>query len=348
MSVYLNTACVGIAKTPSKQTALQLDQQIELPYFKAFTPQLVSLELLYQLLEQHIEQTVQQAGWDMAEIPHIPIFLGSTGYVVADCEARIENRQPLPTEHTIANIGDYLRNRYQTQVFSFATSCTSAALGFNYAYKMLRNALCDKALVIGFELFNRLTFEHFHAMHLLAQGEDYQPFIEPAGIVLGEGLACLALSNQPNAEFKCELLGMTGLTDNENLTNNSEQALRTLLTQILDNAGVQAEQIQAVKPHAVGGNFDDIEMRVLQELLPNSPWILAKNYFGHTLGASGAVETAFLLDCLKKGNVPNLPKNADNLPLLTGKCLENGYYLNYFLGFGGSNVGWVMKWERGE
>ncbi|OOH90651.1 beta-ketoacyl synthase [Pasteurellaceae bacterium 15-036681] len=346
MAVYLTASASTVAKNVAKQTALILNEAVSLPYFKAFESQLLNLAQLYQLLEQHIEQAVQQAGWGMADICQIPIFIGSTGYVLTDCEYRVQHNQPLPTEYTIANIGDYLRERYHTQVFSFATSCTSSAQGLNYAYKMLNNGLCDKALVIGFELFNRLTFEHFHSMHLLAQSESYQPFIEPSGIVLGEGIACLALSSQANNGFECEILGVTSLTDNDNLTNNSENALRNLLTQIVANAGISAEQICGIKPHAVGGNFDQTEMQLLSELFPNSLWILVKNHFGHTLGASGAVETAFLMDCLKAQKAPNLQKNADNLPLVADKCLENGYYLNYFLGFGGSNVGWVMKWTK--
>lgn len=345
MNVYFTAATSTAAKTPSKQTALMLGQQIDLPYFRVFEQPLLDLPTLYRLIESQIEQTVQQAGWKIADLKDIPIFLGSTGYVITDCEARLAHNQALPAEPSIAVAGDYLRERYQTQVFSFATSCTSSAHGVNYAYKMIKNGVYNKALVIGFEMFNRLTFEHFHAMHLLSQSSDYLPFVEPSGIVLGEGLACVALSNQPHAQFEAEILGMTSLTDNENLTNNSEQALRTLLEQICYNANLEKEHIRGIKVHGVGGNADMMEMAVLQAFFPNSRWILAKPFLGHTLGASGAMETAFLLDGLKSKTCPDVLKNPENLPLAHGTTLENGYYLSYFLGFGGSNVGWGIRWN---
>ena len=54
MSVYLTAATSTVAKTLSKQTALMLDQTVELPYFRAFEQPLVSLPELYRLIEAQI------------------------------------------------------------------------------------------------------------------------------------------------------------------------------------------------------------------------------------------------------------------------------------------------------
>lgn len=345
-SVYLIASDCIVAKKPTKQTAYQLGQATELPYFKAFEPQFLTLSELYQQIDQQIQHILQQTGWQPYDLAQIPIFIGSTGYLIADCEARFAQHQPLPSEYNIAVIGHYLRQKYQTEVFSFATSCTSAAQGVAYAYKMIKAGVYAKALVIGFEAFNRLTFEHFHSMHLLATGENYLPFIQPEGIVLGEGLACLAFSNEPPPSFQCELQGMTCLTDNENLTNSSEEALRQLLQEVCQNAQIEPKQIEGIKVHAVGGNSDEMEMKLLQQLFPQGRWILVKPMMGHTLGASGATETAFLWDCFKAGKIPPLQKNTTNLPLANGECLKDGYYLSYFLGFGGSNVAWLIRFTQ--
>ena len=190
---------------------------------------------------------------------------------------------------------------------------------------MLKVGMYKKALVVGFEMFNRLTFEHFQSMNLLSQANEYQPFINPTGIVLGEGVGCVALSTEKNESFPCEIFGITTITDNENLTNSSETALRQLLTNCLTKTNLKIENIQGVKVHGVGGNSDEMEQSVLQELFPNTETILVKPYMGHTLGASGALETAFLIEHLQKTDV---------------KC---GHFLNYFLGFGGSNIAWILK-----
>ena len=325
MNVYLNAVSARFAKHLGQRTSNMLGQPLCFPYFNAFKESLLSLEQLYHYIDQEIDRTLQRAGWDKSELKNIPILLGSTAYVISDCEMRVANHQPLPDEHSLAVISDDLRIRYQTEVFSIATSCTSSAQAIGYAYKMLKASMYEKVLVVGFEMFNRLTFEHFQSMNLLSQADKYQPFANPTGIILGEGVGCIALSTQPNLTFSCEIFGITTITDNENLTNSSKTALRELLTDCLTKTNLKIENIQGIKVHGVGGNSDEMEQSVLQELFPNTETILVKPYMGHTLGASGALETAFLIEHLQKTNV---------------KC---GHFLNYFLGFGGSNIAWMLK-----
>ena len=152
-----------------------------------------------------------------------------------------------------------------------------------------------------------------------------RPFINRTGFVLGEGVGCVALSTEKNKSLPCEIFGITTITDNENLTNSSEKALRQLLTDCLTKTNLKIKNIQAIKAHGVGGNSDEMEQSILQERFPNTETILVKPYMGHTLGASGALETAFLIEHLQKTDV------------------KRGHFLNYFLGFGGSNIAWILK-----
>lgn len=348
MTVYINAATAQFADKLGQRTSQMLGQEMVFPYFNTFAEPLLSLERLYAYFDEQIDRTLQQAGWSKSELKNIPILLGSTAYVISDCEVRLANQQPLPQEYSLAVIADYLRERYQTQVFSVATSCTSSAQAIGYAYKMLKNGKAEKALVIGFEMFNRLTFEHFQAMNLLAQDDRYLPLIEPNGIILGEGIGCVALSTQSSKE-KCEIFGISTLTDNINLTNSSENVFRKLLAQCLAKANLSAEQIQGIKVHGVGGNSDEMEAQVLSEFFPQVNLIPIKSYMGHTLGASGTLETAFFWQALQTKQFPDLPWQIDseNRPLVRsfaqGKMLKCGYYLHYFLGFGGSHIAWITK-----
>ncbi|MGX2967103.1 beta-ketoacyl synthase N-terminal-like domain-containing protein [Ursidibacter sp. B-7004-1] len=318
MAVYLNGCVAKFAKNIGYRTAYQLGQNTELPYFNTFEQPLLTLSELYQQIDQQISAILAKTGWQRDELSSIPILLGSTGYVIADCEARLARQQPLPTEYSIAIIGRYLQTRYQTEVYSFATSCTSSAQGIHYAYKMLQTEQCSKVLVIGFESFNRLTFEHFHSMGLLA------PQTTAQGMILGEGLGCVALSRQAS---NCRLLGVANLTDSESFTNNNESKFVQLIDEILQQSGCSANDIAMIKPHCVGGEFDQYEQAFLQKNFRNRPLLFPKRQLGHTLGASGVLETAWLMRYLQK--------NAANVPLKL---------LSYFLGFGGSNVGWAMQW----
>ena len=317
MAAYIHASGLISAKTCGKRTALQLGQVIELPYFNAFEQSLLSLDTLCELLTQQIAQCVLDAGWELSEIAEIPILLGSTAYTIADCEWCLAHHQPLPSVPNITAIADNLKARFGSTLWSFATSCTSSAQAMGYAAKMIEQGKCHKAIVVGFELFNRLTFEHFQAMGLLAQSA-----VEN-GIVLGEGIGCVALSSAPS---NCQISHVVSLTDNESLTNSSSTLLEKLITQILQQSGKAFSEFDLIKPHFVGGSFNDVEQAILQNLGENRPLALPKKQLGHTLGASGAMETAWLMEQLKQ----------------SGKSQT---VLNYFLGFGGANIGWVLQWK---
>ena len=298
MNVYINAVSARFAEKLGSRTSNMLGQPLSFPYFNAFKEPLLSLKQLYHYIDLEIDRTLQRAGWDKSDLKNIPILLGSTAYMISDCKTRVAHHQALPKEYNLTAIAEDLGNRYQTEVFSFATSCTSSAQAIGYAYKMLKVGMYKKALVVGFEMFNRLTFEHFQSMNLLSQANEYQPFINSTGIVLGEGVGSVALSTEKNESFLCEIFGITTITDNENLTNSSETALRQLLTNCLVKTNLKIENIQGIKVHGVGGNSDEMEQSVLQELFVYTASILVNAYMGHTQSASGASEAEVVIEHL--------------------------------------------------
>lgn len=326
-------------------TSHMLGQQRALPYFRAFNEPLLSVKQLYAYLDWHIAQILQQRGWSLAQLRHIPIFLGSTSYLMSECEFRWQQQQPLPTEYNLAVIAQYLQQRYQTNVFSLATSCTSSAQAIGVAYQMLAQGRCQQALVIGFEMFNRLTFEHFAAMNLLAETLPYQPLRQSHGMILGEGIACVALETQPNLAQPYQILAVTTYTDQQNLTQSSQEALVQLWQQCLQRANLTPTQLAGIKVHAIGGISDDMEITSLRQWFPNIPCLLAKPTLGHCLGASGAMETAWLYQQLQQAETTSITITDTLPPTAQPHTLSAGYYLNYFLGFGGSNIAWIVKWQ---
>ncbi|MFU2047275.1 beta-ketoacyl synthase N-terminal-like domain-containing protein [Avibacterium gallinarum] len=333
------------AKLSPWQQSSMLGQTQDFPYFRAFEQPLLNFDQLCTYLEQHIDNLLTQRDWQADGLHNTPILLGSTAYLMSDCEFRWQNNQPLPQEYSLAVIAERLKARYQTQVFSFATSCTSSAQAMGYAYQMIAQGQCERALVVGFEMFNRLTFEHFNAMHLLAEDFPYQPFVQSNGIILGEGIACVALENQPNPEKKLEISAITTITDHHNLTNSSADAFAQLIGNCLHKAGLQAHQLAGIKVHAVGGNSDEMEIAYLQQKFPTIPCLLAKPHLGHSLGASGAMETAWLWQQLQQENADCLIITPQGVIEKQVKPLPTGYYLNYFLGFGGGNIAWILHWQ---
>jgi 3-oxoacyl-[acyl-carrier-protein] synthase-1/3-oxoacyl-[acyl-carrier-protein] synthase II len=113
----------------------------------------------------------------------------------------------------------------------------------------------------------------------------------------------------------------------------------------MQKAGTTPADIAFVNAHGTGTLDNDlIESRVLNDLLPGVPFLSTKGCTGHTLGASGAIEAAFTLACLKNKSIPasigfthpdpELPAS----PVNTAMEISGRMALSETLAFGGSNA----------
>lgn len=338
------------AETAQMRTSRILDQTCDLPYFNAFGPALLRSSEINALLADTAERTAAAAGWSADALDGTPVLFGSTAYVMSEYEAcRSEAPNGSGSRYTICETPARLAGHFgHAGAAGFATSCTSSGQAVVYAARLIAAGFAEQVLVAGFENFNRYTFENFRAMHLLAETADNGIFNGSRGMVLGEAAACLALSARaPEYGGFAEIKGIASQTDNQDLTNGSPDALHRLIEGSLNAAGLHHRRLCGVKVHGSGAPSDDTEAAVLARLLPDTPAILFKPYTGHTLGATAALETALLAQCLQQGALPPLPNPAPRLPLPSahGRSLPAGAYLNYFLGFGGSHCAWILDWQ---
>ncbi len=338
---------------PAIREAHFLGQTVPLPYFAAFNTEKLPGQQLFALLAEHVQQAAAQAGWPLESLRDTPIFIGSASYLMPECELRLQDNSHGGSllGYRLHSTANWLQQHFDNpNIFSFATSCTSSANALNYAFKSLEAGLCERALVLGFESFNSLTFEHFNALSLLSADSTYTPFASERGFILGEGMACFALSRE-SADANALIRGVAGNTDTQGLTTVSGQSLQQVMQSALNHAEVGAADIHLLKAHGVGsGTSDSAEAEAIATLYPNVPVALFKPYIGHTLGASALLETALLLDSLQQGQLPPLPhaqayQNQRPHIAAHGLPLTNGCYQLNFFGFGGSNVSWILEWN---
>lgn len=360
----VNDAASGI-NTPAQPKPITFcldDEEITVNYFSAFQQRLLSESLMFAEIESHILAAMKMAGWHESELAEIPIFLGSTSYLISSQERRLLTveseewndacyKQPF----TLNLVAHFFRDKYSNQnVFTFATSCTSSANALLYAKKYLNLNFSERAIIVGFESFNSLTVEGFYGLGLLAQ-HNAQPFSENSdGLVLGEGIACIAISqhNSLSLERKITLAGGATQGDTYNITSTlpSGDNVAQVISDALLDANITAEYVKGVKAHGTGGPANDRAegLGILQQFPSSLPVMLLKPYIGHTLGACGVLECALMVKYFVDQKLPVLPEQYHSeidLPLNVikdGATLEDGYYLLNYLGFGGNNTILVM------
>lgn len=244
-------------------------------------------------------------------------------------------------------------------VFSNATACASAGAAIGMAADLLRSGHADAALAGGSDALCRLTYSGFNVLQAV-DSKPCTPFdASRQGITLGEGAAYLLIERWDDAVARgatilAELCSYGASCDAHHPTAPIEdgRGAASAMRQAMSDAGVPAERIDYVNAHGTGTQLNDsAETRAIVSALGTSvPTSSTKSYFGHTLGASGALEAVVTVLALRAQIAPptlRLQKPADDCVLDyipgTPRPLAMEYALSNTFGFGGSNVSILFR-----
>ncbi|HEY8848810.1 MAG TPA: beta-ketoacyl-[acyl-carrier-protein] synthase family protein [Thermoanaerobaculia bacterium] len=242
-------------------------------------------------------------------------------------------------------------------VVSNATACASAGAALGMAADYLRSRHADVAIAGGSDALCRLTYSGFNVLQAV-DPEPCSPFgATRKGINLGEGAAYLVLERWDDAVARgarilAELCGYGATCDAHHPTaphedgRGAEAAMRAAIVE----SGVRT--VDYVNAHGTGTLLNDsAETRAITAAVgPAVPVSSTKSYFGHTLGASGAVEAVITVLALLHQLAPptlRLEKAADDCPLdyipHTPRPMSMTHALSNTFGFGGSNVSLLFR-----
>jgi 3-oxoacyl-[acyl-carrier-protein] synthase II len=242
-------------------------------------------------------------------------------------------------------------------VVSNATACASAGAALGMAADYLRSRHADVAIAGGSDALCRLTYSGFNVLQAV-DPEPCSPFgASRKGISLGEGAAYLVLERWDDAVARgarivAELCGYGATCDAHHPTaphedgRGAEAAMRAA---IKESGGRAVDYVNA---HGTGTLLNDsAESRAIAAAVGLTvPVSSTKSYFGHTLGASGAVEAVITVLALVHQLAPptlRLEKAADDCPLdyipHTPRPLVMTHALSNTFGFGGSNVSLLFR-----
>ncbi len=218
--------------------------------------------------------------------------------------------------------------KWHAQPVTVNTACTSAFNALGMAIHPLKAGHQYDAMVLGVEMFNDYTLFGFEAMQLLATNAAQPLGKDRQGLVLGEAVAALHLTTQLNTlsakqQAKAwRILSYANVVNGRNPTGATETALIQACQQALAEAGLETKAIDLIKLQAAGSPLNDaVEIAALHQVFDHVPPCVAlKMALGHTLGASGAAETALLLACIDHEIWPQIDYPLDallNVPLVT-------------------------------
>lgn len=179
--------------------------------------------------------------------------------------------------------------------YTIVTACSASAKVFASARRLIEAGLCDAAIVGGADTLCRMTVAGFGSLEAIS-ADVCNPFSRNRdGITIGEASAAFLLTRD---RAPVCLLGAGEGSDAYHVSapdpegRGAADAMRLALS----DAGLSAEDIGYVNLHGTGTPHNDVmEGKAVTAVLgPHARCSSTKAMVGHTLGAAGAVEAAFV------------------------------------------------------
>jgi 3-oxoacyl-[acyl-carrier-protein] synthase II len=250
-----------------------------------------------------------------------------------------------------------------------AMSCASGTIAVGDAFHAIRAGRADVMLAGGAEApLAPMTYAAFSVIRAMSTRNDdpahaSRPFDEDRdGFVMGEGAAVLVLEERERAlargaKVYAELVGYAFTNDAYHMTAprpDGRQAARAMELALAD-AHVAPGEMGYINAHASSTPLNDAtETIAIKRVFGDHAYRLSvsgtKGYYGHALGASGAIEVAICALALERRWLPptlNLerPDPACDLDCLPGegRAAAPELVLTNSFGFGGINASLVLR-----
>lgn len=195
---------------------------------------------------------------------------------------------------------------------SINTACSSAANAILHGLKLLKSGMLDQVIVGGADALSVYTVNGFNSLMILSD-EACKPFDEERkGLNLGEGAAYLVLDKEdPLDQVSFRVLGAANSNDAYHQTASSPEGngAYASMKKALQKSGLFPKEVDYINAHGTGTPNNDLTEGVaIQRLFGDDIPLFSstKEYTGHTLGASAAIEAVISLLSLENNMIfPN-------------------------------------------
>jgi 3-oxoacyl-[acyl-carrier-protein] synthase II len=249
-----------------------------------------------------------------------------------------------------------------------SNSCASGTVAVGEAFRIIRDGRMDVMVAGAAEApLASLTFGAFDTIKSMAKESKHpetacRPFdATRTGFVMGEGGASLILEELEHARARgariyAEVLGYSLNNDAYHMSSSlpeGESAL-AVMDDALTEAGLRPDQISYVNAHASSTPMNDgTEAKAISKFFGGKTPAVSgtKAYYGHPLGASGAIEAVICALAMQNSHIPptlNCHEPCEevgpgfDLVRLKGREAKLKYVMSNSFGFGGINASIVL------
>ncbi len=241
-----------------------------------------------------------------------------------------------------------------------SNACISGLSALIVARKYLLSGECRHAVVVGCDVLSEFITEGFASFRSISP-QPCRPYdAQRDGLSLGEACGALLLTtDRAFAGKPCVRLAGGAITNDANHISGPSRTgdgLCYAIAAAMAEAGVAPGDVGFVNTHGTATRYnDEMESKAVAWAgLDKAPLNSIKGYIGHTLGASGIVETAICIEELRRGSIVGtkgfscsdtpcaLNVSPGRQDIATRCCVKTAS------GFGGCNAAIVLDMEERE
>lgn len=245
-----------------------------------------------------------------------------------------------------------------------SSACTSGSQAIGYGYEAILHGYQDIMVTGGCEELCPSEAAVFDTLFATSQF-NAQPELTPRpfdsqrdGLVVGEGAGTLILEELEHAKARSatiygEIVGFATNCDAAHITQPRKETMQICIEQALVNANLSKDAIGYISAHGTATDRGDIaESQATAAIFGNkTPISSLKSYFGHTLGACGALEAWMSVEMMRGGWFAPTINLDDPDPLCgdldyvmgAGRMLDIEYIQSNNFAFGGINTSLVIR-----
>ncbi|MGO3181418.1 MAG: beta-ketoacyl-[acyl-carrier-protein] synthase family protein [Aequorivita sp.] len=244
---------------------------------------------------------------------------------------------------------------FKNEAIVVSNACVSGVLAISAAKRFITERKYDHVFITSGDLVTKFILSGFNSFQALS-AEPCKPYDKNrVGINLGEVSASILVTSEEKylSNEAVEILGDATCNDANHISGPSRtgEGLFRSVKVALKEANINVVEIDYVSAHGTATSFnDEMEAIAFNRLgLENVPLNSLKGYFGHTLGASGLLETIVGMHSMRqdilfssKGFAElGVSQKINIIKTNTPKTLN--IFLKTASGFGGCNTSVILK-----
>ncbi|KJD33753.1 beta-ketoacyl synthase [Tamlana sedimentorum] len=244
---------------------------------------------------------------------------------------------------------------FKSEPIVLSNACVSGVLAVAVAKRYIKSNMFDQVFIVAGDLVTEFILSGFNSFQALSS-EICKPYDKNRiGINIGEvAVSALVTKNEENlSDEAVEILGEASCNDANHISGPSRtgEGLYRSIESALAQSNLTSEDIDYISAHGTATMYnDEMEAIALNRLsLEKTPMNSLKGYFGHTLGASGLLETIIGMYALNQNVLIKTLGFAEMGVTQPINVIENtvekplSKFLKTASGFGGCNTAVIFK-----